>query len=181
MPVRRLPTQSRPRHFGGIPEEKEKRETVRNSDHVTRNALAVRNNEAYGQVMADSRSVQSFCIIKNTGHGNFVIGRFHTRARKWIIRQTLACVQSSPPPQTPLFLFFFWREGAAVHRLSRTDHPSSNCPSKLADKVRQIVHLKLKQFHFQIKTYYISGANYQTDNPSHTNDLFLVWKGPFLL
>ena len=25
---------------------------------------------------ADSRSVQSFAIIKNTGHGNFVIGRF---------------------------------------------------------------------------------------------------------
>ena len=31
---------------------------------------------------ADSRSVQSFAIVKNTGHGNFVIGRFsHTRAR----------------------------------------------------------------------------------------------------
>ena len=30
---------------------------------------------------ADSGSVQSFAIIKNTGHGNFVIGRFHTRAR----------------------------------------------------------------------------------------------------
>ena len=30
---------------------------------------------------ADSRSVQSVAIIKNTGHGNFVIGRFHTRAR----------------------------------------------------------------------------------------------------
>ena len=26
-------------------------------------------------------SVQSFAIIKNTGHGNFVIGRFHTRPR----------------------------------------------------------------------------------------------------
>ena len=25
---------------------------------------------------ADSLSVQSFAIIKNTGHGNFVIGRF---------------------------------------------------------------------------------------------------------
>ena len=29
---------------------------------------------------ADSLSVQSFAIIKNTGHGNFVIGRFQTRA-----------------------------------------------------------------------------------------------------
>ena len=153
------------------------------SDHVTRNALAVRNNEAYNTDKSRQTVVlySPFCIIKNTGHGNFVVGSFHTRARKWIIGQTLACVQSPPPPQTPLFLFFFWREGAAVHRLSRTDNPSSNCPSKLADKVRQIVHSKLKQFHFQIKTYYLSGANYQTDNPSHTNDLFLVWKRPFLL
>ena len=30
---------------------------------------------------ADSGSVQSFAIIKNTGQGNFVIGRFQTRAR----------------------------------------------------------------------------------------------------
>ena len=30
---------------------------------------------------ADSRSLQSFAIIKNTGNGNFVIGRFHIRAR----------------------------------------------------------------------------------------------------
>ena len=52
------------------------------SDHVTRNALAARNNEVYGQgKTADSGSVQSFATIKNTGHGNFVIGRFHTRAR----------------------------------------------------------------------------------------------------
>ena len=85
---------------------------------------------------------------------------------------TSLCPVAPSPTDTPFpFFFFFWREGAAVHRLSRTDHPSSNCPSKLADKLRQIVHLKLKQFHFQIKTYYISGANYQTDNPSHTNDL----------
>ena len=52
------------------------------SDHVTRNALAARNNKAYGQgKTTDSGSVQSFATIKNTGHGNFVIGRFHTRAR----------------------------------------------------------------------------------------------------
>ena len=29
---------------------------------------------------------------------------------------------------------------------------------------------KLKPFHFQIKTYYLSDANYQTDNPSHPNN-----------
>ena len=149
---------------------------------MTLNALAARNNEAYGQVTADSRSVQSFCIIKNTGHGNFVVGRFHTRARKWIIRLRLACVQSPPPPQTcTLFPFFLWGERAAVHRLSGTDNSSSNCPSKLADKVRRIVHSKLQPFHFQIKTYYLSDANYQTDNPSHANDPSLVWKRPFLL
>ena len=33
-------------------------------------------------------------------------------------------------------------EGTAVHRLSGTDNPSSNCPSKLADKVRRIAHSK---------------------------------------
>ena len=30
---------------------------------------------------ADSLSVQSLAIIKNTGHGNFVICRFEARAR----------------------------------------------------------------------------------------------------
>ena len=42
-----------------------------------------------------------FCIIKNTGHGNFVVGRFYTRARKWIIRLRLPCVQSPAPPPSP--------------------------------------------------------------------------------
>ena len=36
-----------------------------------------------------------------------------------------------------------------------------------------IVHSKLKPFHFQIKTYYLSDKNYQTYNPSHTNS---PWK-----
>ena len=42
------------------------------------------------------------------------------------------------------------------------------------DKVRRIVHSKLKLFHFQIKTYYLSDANHETDNPSHTNNPSLV-------
>ena len=49
-----------------------------------------------------------------------------------------------------------------------------------SSKVRRIVHSKLKLFHFQINTYYLSDANHQTDNPSHTNPS-LVWKRPFLL
>ena len=155
MPVRRLPTQSRSRHFGGIPDKKTR------SDHMTRNALAARNNEAYNTDKSRQTVVlySPFCIIKNTGHGNFVVGRFHTGARKWIIRLRLASVQSPPPLQTPLFRFFLG-EGAAVHRLAGTDNPSSNCPSKLADKVRRTVHSKLKPFHFQIN--YLSDANYQT-------------------
>ena len=56
---------------------------------------------------------------------------------------------------------------------------SSNCPSKLTDKVRRIAHSNLKIFNFQIKTYYLSDANHQTVNPSHTNDPSLVWKRPF--
>ena len=34
------------------------------------------------------------------------------------------------------------------------------------DKVRQIVHPKLRPFHFQIKTFYLSDVNYSTDKPS---------------
>ena len=51
---------------------------------------------------------------------------------------------------------------------SETDNPSSK-PSKLMEKqmdeVRRIVLPKLKPFHFQIKTYYLSDANYPTHNP----------------
>ena len=138
---------------------------------------------------ADSRSLQSFAIIKNTGNGNFVLGRFHTRARNGLFAGLrLACVQSNPPRQTPLVRFFLrggdgctearhiglckadrttWKLTLQdnnttpkepktervvavdsclnvnfVHRLSETDDPSSNCPSKLTDKVRRIVHSK---------------------------------------
>ena len=51
---------------------------------------------------------------------------------------------------------------------SQTDNPSIKSvkiDEKQMDKVRQIVHPKLRPFHFQIKTYYMSDENYQTDNP----------------
>ena len=51
----------------------------------------------------------------------------------------------------------------------------SKLTGKQMDKVRRIVHLKLRPFHFQIKTYYLSDANYPTDNPSQTDNLSLVW------
>ena len=34
------------------------------------------------------------------------------------------------------------------------------------DKVRRIVHPKLRPFHLQIKTFYLSDVNYSTDKPS---------------
>ena len=94
--------------------------------------------------------------------------------------ETSLCTVAPSPTDTPSPIFF-WGEGAAVHRLSEMDNPSSNCPSKLMDKVRRIVHSKLKLFHFQTKTYYLSDANHQTDNQSHTNNSCLMWKWPFLL
>ena len=115
---------------------------------------------------ADSRSVQSFAIIINTGHGNFDIGRFHTHELEMDYpSKTGLCTVPSPPHRQP-FSDFFSGEWAALHRLSETDNPSPNC--------RRIVHSKLKLFHFEIKTYYLPDANNQTDNPSHTNDPFLV-------
>ena len=119
---------------------------------------------------------------------------------------------SRPLPHRHPISDFFLGEGAAVHRLSETDNPYPNCPSKLTDKVGRIVRSQLKPFHFQrlfVKlstvvmriisksfevsarkvtqtfsvpyTYYLSDANYQTDNPSHANHPSLVWKRPFLL
>ena len=77
--------------------------------------------------------------------------------------------QSPPPPQTSLLRYVVRGGGGCTKALSETDNPSSNCASKLTDKVRRIVQSKLKQFHLQI-----SEANYQTDNPSHTNNPSLV-------
>ena len=61
-----------------------------------------------------------------------------------------------------------------IIRLRRIIHLQN--PSKLTEKqmdeVRRIVHPKLRPFHFQIKTYYLSDVNYTTDNPS------LVWIRP---
>ena len=88
---------------------------------------------------------------------------------------------SRPLPDRHPFSDFFFSEGRGRLYTGYLERiiPSSNCPSKLTDKVRRIVHSKLKLFHFQIKTYYLSDANHQTDNPSHTNNPSLMWKRPF--
>ena len=58
---------------------------------------------------ADSRSVQSVAIIKNTGHGNcFTLAVFTLQLEMDYPSETkLACVQSPPPPQTLLLLSYF--------------------------------------------------------------------------
>ena len=43
---------------------------------------------------------------------------------------------------------------------------ASKLTEKPMDKVRRIVHPKLRPFHFQIKTYYLSDANYPTEGSS---------------
>ena len=63
-----------------------------------------------------------FRIIKNSGQRNFVVGRFHTRARKWIIYLRVACVQSPPPPQTPLLRFFLGEGAVYTGYLERIIH-----------------------------------------------------------
>ena len=76
-----------------------------------------------------------------------------------------------------------------VERGSRSIHPLPLLPElrriihlqnlsqvtdKQMDKVRRIVHPKLKPFHFQIKRYYLYDANYPMDNPSQTYNPSLV-------
>ena len=86
--------------------------------------------------------------------------------------ETSLCTVAPFPTDTTSPIF---SEGMGViHRLSRTDNPVFKLSVQLTDKVRRIVHSKLKPFYFQIKTYYLSDANYQTVNPSHTNDPSLV-------
>ena len=60
-----------------------------------------------------------------------------------------------------------WRR--IIHLQSR-----SKLTEKQMDKVRRIIHPKFRPFHFQIKTYYLSAANYPTDNPSQTDNPSLV-------
>ena len=126
-----------------------------------------------GKATVGSRSVQSLAITKNTGQGNLLLAVFKLELEMDYTSETSLCTVAPSPTDTPSPIFSEGR-GVAVHRLFETDNPSSNCPSKLTDKVRRIVHSKLKPFPFQIKTYYLSDANYQTDNPSLTNTPSLV-------
>ena len=100
-----------------------------------------------GKATVGSRSVQSFAIIKNTGQGNLLLAVFKLELEMDYTSETSLCTVSPSPTDTPSRIFFSEGRGVAVHRLFETDNPSSNCPSKLTDKVRRIVHSKLKPFY----------------------------------
>ena len=122
---------------------------------------------------ADSGSVQSFAIIKTLDTGILLLAVFTLELETDYPSETSLCTATPFPTDILLRLFSEGRGRLYTGYLERII-PSSNCPSKLMDKVRRIVHSKLKRFHFQIKTYYPSDANHQTDNPSHTNNPSLV-------
>ena len=79
--------------------------------------------------------------------------------------ETSPCTVASSS-QTPFLRSFSDGRGRLYTGYLERIFPSS--------KVRRIVHSNLKLFHFQIKTYYLSDANHQTDNASHTNNPSLV-------
>ena len=87
-----------------------------------------------------------------------------TTTRSGLSVETSLCTvaPSGFPTDTPS-LFFYVGGGGCTHGLSWTVNPYLNYPSKLSDKVSRIVHSKLKPSHFQIQTYYLSDANYQTE------------------
>ena len=124
---------------------------------------------------ADSRSVpcSPSLSLKILDTGILLLAVFTLELEMDYPSETSLCTVA-PSPQTPLLRFFSEGRGRLYTGYLERIIPSSNCPSKLTDKVRRIVHSKLKLFHFQIKTYYLSDANHQTVNPSHTNDPSLV-------
>ena len=136
-------------------------------DHVTRNALAAWNNEAYEQ----GNGRQSFypvlrVSLQTLDTGILLLAVLTLELKIDYPSETSLCTVAPSPTDTPSPIFSEGRGRLYTGYLERII-PSS--------KVRWIVHSKLKLFHFQIKTYYLSDANHQTDNPSHTNNR------PFLL
>ena len=71
---------------------------------------------------ADSLSVQSFTMIKNTGHGNFVIGRFQTKARNGLSVSDSLCTVAHSPTDTPSPIFSEGRNLLYTAYLKRIIH-----------------------------------------------------------
>ena len=102
---------------------------------------------------ADSRSVQSFAIIKTLDTRIFSLAVFKLELEMDYPSENNLC-KVAPPPQTPL-LRFFLRGGGRLYigYLKRILAERINCPSKLTDKDRRIAHSKLKPFHSRRITY----------------------------
>ena len=146
---------------------------------MTRKALAAWNNEANEQARQRQTVVlySPTLSLKTLDTGILLLAVFTLELEiDYLSETSLSTVAPSPTDtSSPIFL----REGGScTQTISEMDNPSSKFPLKLTDKqtdkVRRIVHLKLKPFHFQIKRYYLSDANYQTGNPSHTDNPSLV-------
>ena len=89
----------------------------------------------------DSRSVQSFAIIKNTGHGNcFTLAVFTLELEMDYPTETSLCTVNPSPTDTPS-PFLLLRGGGRLYTgyLKWLIHLQLNCPSKLTEKARRIV------------------------------------------
>ena len=136
------------------------------SDHMTRKTSAARNNAAYGQGNGKTVVPYSHSLsLETLDKGILLLAVFTLDLEMDHPSETSLCTVA-PSPQTPLLRFFSeWRGRLYTGYLERII---------LSSKVRRIVYSKLKLFHCQIKTYHLSDANHQTDNPSHKNNPSLV-------
>ena len=124
--------------------------------------------QRYGAHSPIFRAMFEFAIVISQGKGS--LGRVR------ITSVSGSCgIRGAPFLPHPHHLPFWSMAGFTLE----TDHPSRwiiqlQNPSKLTEKqmgkVRRIVHPKLRPFHFKIKTYYLSDANYPTDNPFQTDN-----------
>ena len=94
------------------------------SDHVTRNALAARNNGAYRTRQRQTVIPYSPSLsLKTLDTGILLLAVFTREVEMDFLSETSLCTVTRPPSrQTPL-LRFFLGVGATVHRLSGTDNP----------------------------------------------------------
>ena len=100
------------------------------------------------------------CLLRMLESVIKVVQRTHWHVK--ILRSVFQTVKIIPNRSMAVFTL-------KTDYLSETDNPSSisvKIDGKQMNKVRRIVHPKLRPFHFQIKTYYLSDANYPTDNRS---------------
>ena len=88
------------------------------SDHVTRNALAARNNKAYGQgKTADSGSVQSLLPLKTMDTGILLLAVFTLELETDYPSETSLCTVAPFPTDTPSPIFFLRGRGGCTRAI----------------------------------------------------------------